>query len=92
MSHSPCNCTNFCLGVDTEVAQKVTDKFGRYYALVPDTGEYYVTIERKNPDESYTQVFKSEPIVAAKGLLIGSLRSRSENDEDTEARRLNVLV
>ncbi len=59
----------FASGVDTEVAQKVTDKFGRYYALVPDTGEYYVTIERKNPDESYTQVFKSEPIVAVKGII-----------------------
>lgn len=59
----------FASGVDTKITEKVTDKFGRYYCLVPDTGEYYVTIDKKNPDESYTQVFKSGPIRAVKGII-----------------------
>jgi hypothetical protein len=58
----------FQKGVDRELFHRVTDQYGRYYALL-SKGEYYVTIERKNPDESYTPVYKSDTINAKKGII-----------------------
>ncbi len=54
--------------LNVEIVNKVADKFGRYFCLVPP-GEYYVKIEKKNDDESYTTIFTS-PAFTAKGGII----------------------
>lgn len=58
----------FQKGVTREMFHRITDQYGRYYALLAK-GEYYVTIERKNSDESYTPVFTSDTINAKKGII-----------------------
>lgn len=40
-----------------EISHKVTNKTGRYYCLMSN-GTYLMTIEKKNPDESYTKVYE----------------------------------
>jgi hypothetical protein len=47
----------------------VADKYGRYYCLVPK-GKYYVKIEKKNADASYTLVHTSAIIDASKNGII----------------------
>jgi|GEM_PF-504123 len=44
---------------NTVVASKPADKYGRYYCLVPP-GKYYVKIEKKNIDGSYSLVYTSQ--------------------------------
>ena len=51
-----------------EIFHRVADQFGHYYCLLPK-GEYYVTIEKKNDDGSYSKIFTSETIFAKKGLI-----------------------
>ena len=51
-----------------EFMHRVTDKYGRFFALVPQ-GNYYITVEKKNDDESYSLVFTSPIIEAKKGLI-----------------------
>lgn len=51
-----------------EISHKVSDRNGRYYALVPN-GQYEVVIEKKNIDESYNKVQISEPVSVKKGYL-----------------------
>ena len=58
----------FYPGSSNEVIHKVTDKTGRYFCLVPN-GTYYTKIENKNPDQTYTLVHTSEPIVVKNGYL-----------------------
>jgi hypothetical protein len=53
---------------DTLIATKVANKLGIYYCLIQN-GEYYATVERKNTDESYTLLFKSEPFTVTKGFI-----------------------
>ncbi len=53
-----------------EVVHKVTDKFGRFYCLVPNS-EYFITIEQKNSDSTYTKVYQSENIVVRNGVIKG---------------------
>ncbi len=52
-----------------EIGNKVTDKYGRYYCLVPK-GKYYVKIEAKNSDESYSLVHTSPVIDASSTGII----------------------
>jgi len=52
-----------------EIAHKVADKYGRYYCLVPP-GRYYVKIEKKNEDGSYSLVYTSSVINASKKGII----------------------
>jgi hypothetical protein len=54
---------------NTEIAHRVADKYGRYYCLVPK-GKYYVKIEKKNADASYTLVHTSAIIDASKNGII----------------------
>lgn len=54
---------------NTEIAHRVADQYGRYYCLIPK-GKYYVKIERKNPDASYTLVYTSPVIDASKNGII----------------------
>jgi hypothetical protein len=58
----------FSIDLNRELFSRVTDKFGRYYCLVPK-GKYTISIEKKNPDESYTQVYTSQVIDAEKGVI-----------------------
>ncbi len=51
-----------------EVSHRVADAYGKYYALVP-RGEYYVTIETKNPDGTYTHAYTSRTINARGGVI-----------------------
>jgi len=58
----------FSIATNVEISHKVADKMGRYFCLVPK-GKYYVQIEKKNLDESYSVVYKSEPIEVENGIL-----------------------
>jgi hypothetical protein len=52
----------------TKMVEKVTDKNGRYYCLVPN-GKYYVTIQKKNKDGSYTLEYKSSGFEVKNGVI-----------------------
>ena len=51
-----------------EITNKVADKIGRYYCLV-NKGKYYVKVEKKNDDESYTEIFTSGVFDAENGII-----------------------
>jgi hypothetical protein len=52
-----------------EISHKITDAYGRYYCLVPK-GKYYVKIEKKNEDGSYSLVHTSPVIdVSRTGII-----------------------
>ena len=57
---------------NVEVSTKVADKYGRYYCLVP-RGKYYVKIEKKNDDGSYTLIHTSPVIDASKKGIINQM-------------------
>ncbi len=50
-----------------EIFQRVTDKLGRYYCLLPP-GQYLLTIERKELDGSYTEI-QEKQVNAKKGII-----------------------
>lgn len=54
--------------LNREIFHRVTDKLGRYYCLLPK-GEYYLNIEKKNDDGSYSLVFTSPVINARNGVI-----------------------
>lgn len=58
----------FNAALNREVAHKVTTQLGGYYILVPKA-EYYVTIEQRNPDGSYTKIFTSTVMHADQGII-----------------------
>lgn len=51
-----------------EITHKVIDKIGNYYCLVPD-GIYNVSIEKKNTDGTYTNIYEEKDIESKKGYL-----------------------
>ncbi len=51
-----------------EIAHKVINANGKYYAIVPK-GKYYVTIEQKNRDNTYTKVFTSGVMDVKNGII-----------------------
>ncbi len=53
---------------NVEILHRVTNQIGKYFCLIQN-GNYYVTIETKNPDETYTKVFTSNPIIVTKGII-----------------------
>ena len=55
-------------GEDIPLGKEVADQFGYYYSLVPK-GRYYVTVEKKNDDTTYTEIFKSEVMDVKKGII-----------------------
>lgn len=58
----------FSKGSKKEIFHRVADKYGNYYCLLKK-GEYYITIEKKNSDESYSNVFTSDVFFIKKGIL-----------------------
>ncbi|OHA46812.1 MAG: hypothetical protein A2541_01370 [Candidatus Taylorbacteria bacterium RIFOXYD2_FULL_36_9] len=54
--------------LNTEIVNKVADKIGRYYCLVPK-GKYYVKVEKKNDDESYSTIYTSSIFDAENGMV-----------------------
>ena len=54
--------------IDKEIFVRVADKLGRYYILVPK-GKYYLKIEKKNDDGTYSLVYTSKIINAKKGII-----------------------
>ncbi len=56
-------------GSNIEIGRKITDQYGRYYCLVLP-GKFYVTVERKNSDSSYSLAYTSSVIdFAKKGIV-----------------------
>ncbi len=58
----------FSSATDVEIAHKVADQMGRYHLLVPK-GSYYVKIEKKNDDGSYSLVKTTEVMQIENGVL-----------------------
>jgi hypothetical protein len=54
--------------INQEVAHKVTTERGQFYCLIPN-GTYYLTVERKNADQTYTKVHQSLPFEVKKGVV-----------------------
>jgi sugar lactone lactonase YvrE len=52
----------------TLLSTRVLDKYGRYYAIAPK-GQYYVTVDKKNDDQSYTALHKSDPFANKQGVI-----------------------
>ena len=51
-----------------EYVHRVADKNGKFYCLIPN-GEYTVSIDRKNADESYTEVYREEGLKVEEGYI-----------------------
>jgi streptogramin lyase len=58
----------FSISSNVELIHKVVDRMGRYHILLPN-GNYYVKIEKKNDDGSYSVVYTSESIEVTRGVL-----------------------
>jgi len=58
----------FSIETNVEISHKVTDKMGRYHMLVPN-GIYYVKIEKKNDDGTYSLVHTSNYVKIVHGTL-----------------------
>ncbi len=68
-------------GLNQRVKSVVTDQFGRFYALVTP-GEYYITIEEKQPDGSYNLVHRTAPMQLARGVLTDDIIVTAPPDID----------
>ncbi|MDD5146707.1 MAG: carboxypeptidase-like regulatory domain-containing protein [Candidatus Pacebacteria bacterium] len=51
-----------------EMFSRACDRLGRYYCLVPP-GDYYIKIDKKNFDGSYSQIYTSHKLNAKKGII-----------------------
>ena len=58
----------FSVATNVEISHKVIDKLGRYHIILPN-GNYYVKIEKKNDDGTYSLVHTSEPFEVKHGTL-----------------------
>lgn len=58
----------FSAQLNTEIAHKAANALGQYFALVPNDN-YYVKVEKKNPDGSYAPVYTSEAFEVKKGVI-----------------------
>jgi sugar lactone lactonase YvrE len=55
-------------GEDSPITKKIADKFGAYYALLPN-GKYYMEIDEKETDGSYKKILKTDSIEVKKGII-----------------------
>jgi len=53
---------------NVEITKKVADKYGKYYCLLP-VGKYHVVINKKNDDETYSEIYKSPILDIQNGVL-----------------------
>jgi hypothetical protein len=60
-------------GEDIPLTKKIADKFGAYYALVP-SGKYYITVDKKNDDQSYSEIFHSGIAYIKNGVINENLK------------------
>ena len=58
----------FDADLQVQIVSKVANQIGKYYCLV-NKGKYYLKIEKKNDDESYTEVFTSPVFEAKDGIV-----------------------
>lgn len=58
----------YSVTLQKEMKKVVLDNLGNYYCLIR-SGEYYVTFESRNPDGTYTPVYKSESFFARSGSI-----------------------
>lgn len=54
--------------LNKEIAHTVTTENGGYYMLVPKA-DYYVTVDAKNPDGTYSRIGSSVPFTAKGGVI-----------------------
>jgi hypothetical protein len=52
----------------TVLRSGVCDAQGRYYCIVPK-GQYYLDIDKKNPDGTYTRVYESDVLSGNHGII-----------------------
>jgi hypothetical protein len=55
-------------GLNREIAKRVVETSGSYYILVPKS-DYFVTIDQKNQDGTYTKIFTSNVFHARNGVI-----------------------
>ncbi len=58
----------YSTSMEREVLHKVSDKTGKFYCLIP-SGVYNIKIEKKNIDESYTEVFAQQNVEVKNGFI-----------------------
>ncbi|MBU0611875.1 hypothetical protein KKA39_02290 [Patescibacteria group bacterium] len=58
----------FAVETNVEIAHSVSDEMGRYHMLIPN-GTYYVKIEKKNNDGSYSLIYTSNYFKVVHGVL-----------------------
>lgn len=58
----------FSVGIDHEIVKKISNKTGKYYCLIPN-GNYYIKVENKNIDESYSHIYTSDAIEVKSGYI-----------------------
>lgn len=52
-----------------EISRKVADEFGRYVCFLPN-GDYTISIDKRNPDGTYTRVVNKSASRVTKGYLV----------------------
>jgi len=55
-------------GETESFTKKIANEFGAYYALLPN-GKYFIKVEKKNNDETYTEILKTPLVDVTKGIL-----------------------
>ncbi len=55
-------------GETAPAVKKIADKFGAYYSLVPN-GRYFLEIDKKNDDATYTNVLRTEIMDIKNGII-----------------------
>ena len=55
-------------GLNREIAKRVIEASGSYYILVPKS-DYFVTIDQRNSDGTYTRIFTSNVFHARNGVI-----------------------
>jgi hypothetical protein len=55
-------------GSNTPIIKKVADKYGKYYTLVP-SGRYHISVDNKDDDGNYTEVFYTKDIDIKDGII-----------------------
>jgi len=57
----------FQTDLNQEIKKVVADMLGRFYLLV-QPGNYYLTVDHKQPDGSYARIYQSPPTFLSKGI------------------------